>query len=232
MDEGVAPSRAQRHTGRRTSAVTERPDRVAMWAFVLAVFATVAAAASAHAASSGAVDGGVPVPPGCAGVEFGARALQLGDCGTDVQTLNMLLKSKPVGSGIVPDTQFAPTTDQAVKAFQGEAGIPTNGVVDSTTRKALKKSMNKQVASWYGPGFYGNETACGQVFTKTIVGVAHKSLPCGTKVTLFAHGNWVTAPVIDRGPFIRGRTWDLSSALAQQLGVTGTEKVRAAPVVP
>jgi peptidoglycan hydrolase-like protein with peptidoglycan-binding domain len=232
MDEGAAPSRAQRHTGRRTNAVTERPDRVAMWAFLLAVFATVAAAASAHAASSGAVDGGVPVPPGCAGLEFGSRALQLGDCGTDVQTLNLLLKSKPVGSGIVPDTQFAPTTDEAVKAFQGEAGIPTNGVVDATTRKALKKSMNKQMASWYGPGFYGNETACGEVLTKETVGVAHKSLPCGTKVTFFAHGNWVTAPVIDRGPYIQGRSWDLTSALAQQLGVLATEKVRAAPVVP
>ena len=232
MDEGMAPSRAERHNGRRTNAVTERPDRVAMWAFLLAIFATVAAATSAHAASSGAVDGGVPVPPGCAGLEFGSRALQLGDCGTDVQTLNLLLKSKPVGTGIVPDTQFADTTDQAVKAFQGEAGIPTNGVVDSTTRKALKKSMNKQVASWYGPGFYGNETACGQVLTKETVGVAHRSLPCGTKVTFFAHGNWVTTQVIDRGPYVQGRTWDLTSALAQQLGVLATEKVRAAPVVP
>ena len=233
MDEGMAPTRAERHTGRRAADMTDRrPDRVAMWAFVLAIFATVAAAASAHAASSGAVEGGVPMPPGCSGLEFGSRALKLGDCGTDVQTLNLLLKAKPVGSGVVPDTQFAATTDEAVKAFQSEAGIPTNGVVDATTRKALKKSMNKQVASWYGPGFYGNETACGQVLTKTTVGVAHRSLPCGTRVTFFAHGNWVIAPVIDRGPYIKGRTWDLTSALAQQLGVTVTEKVRAAPVVP
>ena len=232
MDEGVAPTRAQRHTGRRSPASSQRrPDRVAMWAVFLGLFAMVVAAASAQAASSGGVGGGVPVEPGCSGLQFGTRALKLGDCGTDVQTLNLLLKSKPVGTGVVPDTQFAPTTDEAVKAFQAGAGISSNGVVDSTTRKALKKSMNKQVASWYGPGFYGNETACGQEFTKTTVGVAHKSLPCGTKVTFFAHGNWVTAPVIDRGPFIKGRTWDLSFALAQQLGVLATEKVRAAPVV-
>jgi rare lipoprotein A (peptidoglycan hydrolase) len=203
-----------------------------MWAFVLAIFATVAAAASAHAASSGAIGGGLPMPSGCAGLEFGSRALKLGDCGTDVQTLNLLLKSKPVGAGVVPDSQFADGTEQAVKAFQAGAGLASNGVVDSTTRKALKKSMNRQVASWYGPGFYGNETACDQVLTKTTVGVAHRSLPCGTKVTFFAHGNWVTAPVIDRGPYVKGRTWDLTSALAQQLGVTVTEKVRAAPVAP
>ena len=41
---------------------------------------------------------------------------------------------------------------------------------------------------------------------------------------------FMAAPVIDRGPFVKGRAWDLTSALAQQLGVTQTEKVRAAPV--
>jgi rare lipoprotein A len=231
MDESVAPTRARRHTGRRRTASSERrPDRVAMWAFFLGLFAMVAAAASAQA-SSGGVTGGAPVPPGCSGLEFGTRALKLGDCGTDVQTLNWLLKSKPVGSGIVPDGQFADTTDHAVKAFQSGAGLSSDGVVDSTTRKALKKSMNKQVASWYGPGFFGNETACGEMLTKQTVGVAHRNLPCGTKVTFFAHGNWATAQVIDRGPYVKGRTWDLTSALAQQLGVLATEKVRAAPVV-
>ena len=64
------------------------------------------------------------------------------------------------------------------------------------------------------------------------MGVPNRSLPCGTKVTFFAHGNWVSAPVIDRGPYAKGRTWDLTGALAQQLGVTVTEKVRAAPVAP
>ena len=68
------------------------------------------------------------------------------------------------------------------------------------------------LASWYGPGFYGNRTACGQTYSPEIVGVAHRTLPCGTPVTLSHAGRLVTVPVIDRGPFIAGRTLDLSNA--------------------
>lgn len=230
MDEGAAPTRAERHTARRrTASIESRPDRVAMWAVFLGLFAMIAAAASAQAADSGGVDDGPPAATGaCPAVEFGQRPLELGDCGNDVQTLNWLLKSKPVGTGVTPDPQFADPTEQAVKAFQAGAGLSSTGVVEAGTRKALKKSMSKPIASWYGPGFYGNETACGETLTKQTVGVAHRTLPCGTKVTFFAHGNWATAEVIDRGPFIKGVSWDLTSALAHQLGVEYTEKVRAA----
>ena len=74
--------------------------------------------------------------------------------------------------------------------------------------------------SWYGPGFYGKRTACGQAYTESIVGVAHRSLPCGTKVTFKnpANGRIVTAPVIDRGPYVDGRQWDLSGGLCLALG--------------
>jgi rare lipoprotein A (peptidoglycan hydrolase) len=74
--------------------------------------------------------------------------------------------------------------------------------------------------SWYGPGFYGKRTACGQAYTEGIIGVAHKTLPCGTKITFKnpANGRIVTAPVIDRGPYVAGRQWDLSGGLCQALG--------------
>ena len=71
--------------------------------------------------------------------------------------------------------------------------------------------------SWYGPGLYGNGTACGQTLTKTLVGVAHRTLPCGTLVTFRYKGVTLTVPVIDRGPFVRGRTWDLSNGACQKL---------------
>lgn len=73
-------------------------------------------------------------------------------------------------------------------------------------------------ASWYGPGLYGNGTACGQRYTEQIEGVAHKTLPCGTMVTFRHNGREVTVPVIDRGPFTKGRMWDLSAATCRALG--------------
>ena len=73
--------------------------------------------------------------------------------------------------------------------------------------------------SWYGPGFYGNRTACGLAYTKTIQGVAHRTLPCGTKVSFRnpKNGRTITVPVIDRGPYVAGRQWDLSGATCTYL---------------
>jgi hypothetical protein len=74
--------------------------------------------------------------------------------------------------------------------------------------------------SWYGPGFYGKRTACGQAMTETLIGVAHKTLPCGTKITFKnpTNGKTVTAPVVDRGPYVSGRQWDLTGGLCLALG--------------
>jgi rare lipoprotein A len=85
------------------------------------------------------------------------------------------------------------------------------------------------MASWYGPGFYGRRTACGQKMSTRLRGVAHRTLPCGTRVTLLYKGRTVTVPVVDRGPFIKGRTWDLTIATARALGVPGTVEVGALP---
>jgi hypothetical protein len=74
--------------------------------------------------------------------------------------------------------------------------------------------------SWYGPGFYGGRTACGQAYTTTILGVANRTLPCGTLVTFRNpdNGRTITVPVIDRGPYVSGRQWDLSGAVCLALG--------------
>lgn len=76
---------------------------------------------------------------------------------------------------------------------------------------------NIATASWYGPGFFGNRTACGQTYTDRIHGTAHRTLPCGTLVTFTNAGRTITVPVIDRGPYIPGRMWDLSHATCQAL---------------
>jgi hypothetical protein len=80
-------------------------------------------------------------------------------------------------------------------------------------------------ASWFGPGMYGEKTACGQRLTSTLLGVAHKSLPCGTQVTLFYGGRTLTVPVIDRGPYANGATFDLTKTTADKLGADGVFNV-------
>jgi|SRR5579863_949630 len=81
------------------------------------------------------------------------------------------------------------------------------------------------IATWYGPGFYGNKTACGETMTTTIVGVADRTLPCGTPVTVTYNGTTLTLPVIDRGPFSGAATLDLTHAAAQELGMSETSTV-------
>jgi rare lipoprotein A (peptidoglycan hydrolase) len=73
-------------------------------------------------------------------------------------------------------------------------------------------------ASYYGPGLYGNGTACGKTLTPGTMGVANKTLPCGTKVTLRHRGRSVTVRVIDRGPFAGNREYDLTAATKAKLG--------------
>ena len=77
------------------------------------------------------------------------------------------------------------------------------------------------LASWYGPGFYGRRTGCGGTLGYSQLGVAHKTLPCGTKITLRHHGRRVRVPVIDRGPYAGAREYDLTAATARKLGFRG-----------
>lgn len=83
-------------------------------------------------------------------------------------------------------------------------------------------------ATWYGPGLYGNRTACGQVLRPRTVGVAHRRLPCGTVVKFVHRGRRIVTRVIDRGPFTRGNAWDLTNGARRALRFSGTGKVRYA----
>ena len=83
------------------------------------------------------------------------------------------------------------------------------------------------VATWYGPGFYGNTTACGLELTRELVGVAHRRLPCGTNVAVRYGSRTLVVPVVDRGPFGGAARWDLTEAAAEQLGFTHTDRIGA-----
>ena len=88
--------------------------------------------------------------------------------------------------------------------------------------------MRTAGASWYGPGLWGNKTACGQTLRPSTLGVAHKSLPCGTTVKFVYHGKTLITQVIDRGPYVKGRAWDLTAAASEALDFEGVGQVRYA----
>jgi rare lipoprotein A len=99
--------------------------------------------------------------------------------------------------------------------------------VTSASPEIAVRVFEPGMATWYGPGLYGNQTACGQELTRELVGVAHKTLPCGTMVEVSYGGRSIVLEVVDRGPFAKGKTWDLTSAAAEQLGFTGTARIGA-----
>ena len=85
-------------------------------------------------------------------------------------------------------------------------------------------------ASWYGPGFYGHGLACGGTLRPGTLGVAHKTLPCHSMVTLHYGSRTVTVRVIDRGPYVAGREYDLTGATKNRLGFGSTGTVWSAPI--
>jgi rare lipoprotein A len=82
-------------------------------------------------------------------------------------------------------------------------------------------------ATWYGPGFYGQKTACGVLLTHHTLGVAHPTLPCGTPVQIVYAGRSITVPVIDRGPYGGRAHWDLTEATAHALAFDGNQLIGA-----
>lgn len=83
------------------------------------------------------------------------------------------------------------------------------------------------IATYFGSGFYGKQTACGQNLTPFTLGVANRTLPCGTLVEVSYGGHRLTVPVIDRGPYANGASWDLTEATAQALQIAETVRLGA-----
>lgn len=90
-------------------------------------------------------------------------------------------------------------------------------------RRAIRV-YEQGLATWYGPGLYGNRTACGGRLGYDTLGVAHRSLPCGTKVNILYQGRTITVPVIDRGPYSSAE-WDLTEETAERLRFSGKDRI-------
>lgn len=82
-------------------------------------------------------------------------------------------------------------------------------------------SYREAAASYYGPGLYGGGLACGGTLQPGTLGVASKTLPCGAKVKFLYRGETITVRVVDRGPYVAGRDFDLTAATRERLGFPG-----------
>ena len=122
----------------------------------------------------------------------------------------------------------------AIPAEAGTGGVGAASAEGTTSAGAglvFSSPMRSAGATWYGPGLYGNHTACGQTLRPGTIGVAHRRLPCGTAVKFVYHGRSLVARVIDRGPYTKGNAFDLTNGARRALDFEGADRVRYAVAV-
>ena len=202
-----------RRPSRTTTQIKSRPDRVAFWAVMLGVFMVFMAVVTAQADAAK-----------WQRATLGDRVLSKGTAGNDVKTLQMLLTRR--GFEVPSTGYFGTITKRKVRQFQRSRGLTADGIVGPMTR-ARFRPRKRRMATWYGPGLYGNEMACGGKLTRDTFGVAHKTLPCGKKVTIAHGGRIVIARVVDRGPFVKGVEYDLTAKTARSVRMSSTSEIRA-----
>jgi rare lipoprotein A (peptidoglycan hydrolase) len=123
------------------------------------------------------------------------------------------------------------TSAVSAQAATGGASTVAYGGSSPEGQEIAFSPLRTAGASWYGPGLYGNKTACGQTLRPTTLGVAHRSLPCGTTVKFVYQGHLLITQVIDRGPYVKGRAWDLTTAASEALEFEGSDSLRYAVAV-
>ena len=101
----------------------------------------------------------------------------------------------------------------------------TSGRKDESTLPPAIGSYTALAGS-SGAAAFGHRTSCGQILGPKTEGVAHPVLPCGVKLYITYQGIHVLTQVIDRGPYVSGREFDLTDALAERLGLTGVQRIR------
>ena len=135
-----------------------------------------------------------------------------------------------VSSTIASDGSFATVWHTnhigrfAIRAVISSSSVASAAAVTpSLTITVYRPSL----ATQYGPGFYGQRTACGQKLRPGTIGVANRTLKCGTDVAVYFDGRTLIVPVIDRGPYANGADWDLTEATGRALGIDGTARIGA-----
>ena len=129
-----------------------------------------------------------------------------------------------LSSAVSPEVVTGLVEVEQSDAFDLDQPVPV--VVPAPPRVAIKQgpavvSVIQGEASWYGPGFYGNRTANGEVYKPGTMTAAHRTLPFGTKVrvTNLWNGRTAVIRINDRGPFVHHRVIDLGHGAASDLGL-------------
>ena len=160
-----------------------------------------------------------------------SRALLAADAATVLSRLERDLhdgtQARLVSLGVTLGRIRHRVTDPEVRALVAGAQAQAAAAAPLTTTTTVYRPVG---ATWFGPGFYGKHTACGQVMTHALLGVAHRTLRCGTPVAVFLNGRTVTVPVVDRGPFGNGARYDLTSAAAESIGMEQSTKIGVVPI--
>jgi rare lipoprotein A len=161
-------------------------------------------------------------------VKAGRRALVTGAVNPAREGLIASLQLRRSGRWITIDRDRTGTSgryrlrDKRRAPMSALTRVHIRGGGDTAKRRVGRMNVYRSaLASWYGPGFYGRRTGCGGTLGYSQLGVAHKTLPCGTKVTLRHKGRRVRVPVIDRGPYVGAREYDLTAATARKLRFRG-----------
>jgi rare lipoprotein A len=120
-----------------------------------------------------------------------------------------------------------------LRAIAERAVVRAGSAAPSSPGLARVTVYPSAIATWYGPRSTRVETtACGVRLTRSTLGVAHRTLPSGTRVELYYRGRSIVVPVIDRGPYANGADWDLAVGTADALGFTdaGLDRIGALPL--
>jgi rare lipoprotein A len=113
------------------------------------------------------------------------------------------------------------------------AAIASLAIASPEVRSGKPNPLPKPARTWYKAlaapydlGASRRRTACDVRIRPDTLGVAHPVLPCGVKVFIAFEGARVLTQVIDRGPYVPGREFDLTKALARKIGLHGTQRIR------
>ncbi len=165
---------------------------------------------------------GVKVTERRLNVHAGSRVLVAGRTGPAKSAVSLQVRRR--GRWITLDRDRASASGRYVlrDRVRQPMSVPVR-VKGATASRALGRLNVYRYAnaSWYGPGLFGRRLGCGGRLGYSQLGVAHKTLPCGTKVTLRHGGRSLRVPVIDRGPYVGSREFDLTAATARRLHFRG-----------